>query len=235
MTEDNDDKKLTSVKYYVLKDDNASKFYDEWRLKTLAIIRKKGWADHLEDAPNRIPSRTEATSSNATNEIKKTYQDNVEAYDQILMGCSGVPLGLVRRANGSARVALMNLDKKYGRTKSDLTEPETLGEFTRCRLTSTDQDPDRWFMEVDQINDKLEEIGAQYQKKEFELKAHLLGYLPEGYADVRTKLSGQEDTTTVAAIEDEIRNKWKRDFKPKDETSNEFALSVDQKKKGKRK
>ena len=48
-------------------------------------------------------------------------------------------------------------------------------------------------------------------------------------------MSGQEDTTTVAAIEDEIRNKWKRDFKPKDETSNEFALSVDQKKKGKRK
>ena len=63
----------------------------------------------------------------------------------------------------------------------------------------------------------------------------MLGYLAEGYADVRTKLSGQEDTTTVAAIKDEIRNKWKRDFKPKDETSNEFALSVDQKKKGKRK
>ena len=154
MTEDNNDKKLTSVKYYVLKDDNASKFYDKWCLKTLAIIRKKGWADHLEDALIRIRSRTEATSSNATDKIKKTYQDNVEAYDQMLMGCSGVPLGLVRQANGSTRVALMNLDKKYGRTKSDLTE--TLGEFKRCHLTSTDQDPDRWFMEVDQINDKLE-------------------------------------------------------------------------------
>ena len=73
MTEDNDDKKLTSVKYYVLKDDNASKFYDEWRLKTLAIIRKKGWADHLEDASISVLLRTEATSSNATDEIKKTY------------------------------------------------------------------------------------------------------------------------------------------------------------------
>ena len=41
MTDDADDSKLSSVKYYVLKNDNAEEFYDAWRLKTLAIIRKR--------------------------------------------------------------------------------------------------------------------------------------------------------------------------------------------------
>ena len=225
MTDDKDETKLTSVKYYVLNDENASKFYDEWRLKTMAIIRKKGWSTHIEDPTVTIPSQAQATSSSATKEDKKTYQDNSEAYDQILMGCSGVPLGLVRRAGGNSRIALNNLDKKYGRTKSDLTE--TLGEFTACRLKTKEEDPDKWFMMIDSINDKLEEIGAQYRKKDYELKAHLLVYLPDGYEDVKTKVSGSEDKFTVSEIEDEIRNKWKRDFKPKDEkTSGELALTV---------
>ena len=233
MTDNKDETKLTSVKYYVLNDENASKFYNEWRLKTKAIIRKKGWGAHIEDPTVTIPSQAQATSSSATKEDKKTYQDNSEAYDQILMGCSGVPLGLVRRAGGNSRTALSNLDKKYGRTKSDLTA--TLGEFTACRLKLKEEDSDKWFMLIDNINDKLEEIGAQYRKKDYELKAHLLVYLPDGYEDVKTKVSGSEDKFTVSKIEDEIRNKWKRDFKPDDDkTSNEHALAVDEKKKGKR-
>ena len=233
MTDDNDETKLSSMKYYVLNGENASKFYDEWWLKTMAIIRKKGWGAHIEDPTMTIPLQAQATLSSATKEDKKTYQDNSEAYDQILMGCSGVPLGLVRRAGGNSRTALSNLDKKYGRTKSDLTA--TLGEFTACRLKSKEEDPDKWFMLIDNINDKLEEIGAQYRKKDYELKAHLLVYLPDGYEDVKTKVSGSEDKFTVSKIEDEIRNKWKRDFKPDDDkTSNEHALAVDAKKKGKR-
>ena len=228
MTDDNDETKLSSVKYYVLNNDNASKFYDEWRLKTMAIIRKKSWGAHLEDPTVPIPSQAQATSSAATDEVKKTYKDNSEAYDQILMGCSGVPLGLIRRSGGNSRLALSNLDKKYGRTKSDLTE--TLGEFTPCCMKTKEEDPDKWFMEIDRINDKLEEIGAQYRKKDYKLKAHLLGYLPEGYEDVRTKVSGSEDKFKVSEVEDEIRNKWKRDFKAKDDKSgNEHALNVEEK------
>ena len=31
-----------SIKYYALKNENARTFYDEWKLKTMAIIRKNG-------------------------------------------------------------------------------------------------------------------------------------------------------------------------------------------------
>ena len=224
MAEDNDDSKLSSVKYYVLKDENAATFYDEWKFKTMAIIRKKGWGGHLDDPTINIPTRTEVLAETATDATKKVYKDNTEAFDQILMGCSGVPLGLVRRANGNSRVALSNLDKKYGRTKSDLTE--TLSEFTKCRLVDTEHDPDKWFMELDRINDKLGDIDFLYRKKDYELKAHMLGYLPDGYADVRTKLSGKEESLTVSEVEDEIRNKWKREFKSREDTSGNLAMTV---------
>ena len=230
MSDETDDTKLTSVKYYRLNDENAYTFYEEWRFKTMAILRKKGWSGQFEK-PTVIPTATEASATNATAETKKIFSDNAEAYDQILMGCSGIALGLVKRAQGNSVEAISNLDSKYGTTKTDLTT--TLNNFANCKLKSKDEDPDKWFMDLDKLNDKLEEIDPLYKKRSFEIKAHILGGLPDGYEDVKTKVSGKEDDYTVRELEDEIRNKWKRDHKSNDET-NEYALSIEHKGKGKR-
>jgi hypothetical protein len=144
-----------------LNDENARSFYDEWKFKTLALIRKKGWGLVLDDASLTIPTVAEVTADSATASQKKLYKQNAEAYDQILMGCSGVPLGLVKRAKGSARQAIDNLDMKYAkRTAADLTE--LLNEFTSCKLESTEDDPDKWFLKLDGINEKLREINEDY-------------------------------------------------------------------------
>lgn len=148
---------ITSVRYYRLSDNNARSFYDEWRFKTLAIIRKKGW-----DRPFRFPNEDIPESvpgSSATAEEVEMYKANEEAYDQVLMGCSGVPLGLVRRARGNVRQAIKFLDEKYAeQDESNLTL--LLQEFTRCKLESADVDPDTWFLQLDLINTKLASIGS---------------------------------------------------------------------------
>ena len=155
---------MATVRYYSLNDDNAHSFYDEWKFKTLALIRKKGWGLIFDDASVTIPTAADLLLQSATEEQKKVYKKNVEAYDQILMGCSGVPLGLVKRANGNARQAIENLDMKYAkRTAADLTE--LLNEFTNCKLESSEDDPDKWFLKLDGINEKLREINENYVKK----------------------------------------------------------------------
>jgi hypothetical protein len=128
---------ISSVKYYSLTDDNVRKFYDEWRFKTMAIIRKRGWNSPLALAEGEaIPTEDEASATDATEEIKKLYKSNMEAYDQVLMGCSGIPLGLVQRADGDVRAAIKNLDEKYAQEdESNLTE--LLQEFTACKLEDT--------------------------------------------------------------------------------------------------
>ena len=131
------------------------------------------------------------------------YKSNEEAYDQVLMECSGVPLGLVRRARGNVRNAIRFLDEKYAeQDESNLTQ--LLQEFTKCKLEGIEVDPDTWFLQLDQINGKLASIGAEYEKKNYEMKAHLLGNLAPGYEDVRTKINGKESEFDVAAIEKEI-------------------------------
>lgn len=82
---------ISSIRYYRLTDENAKTFYDEWRLKTMAIIRKKGWYRPFEHPEEEIPTST--PGADATDEQKELFKSNEEAYDQVLMGCSGVPLG----------------------------------------------------------------------------------------------------------------------------------------------
>jgi len=202
---------LSSVKFYALNDGNVHEFYDEWKFKTLALIRKKGWGVIFEDTSVAIPTEAEATAADATDEVKALYKANSEAYDQILMGCSGVPLGLVRRGQGDARSALEYLDMKYSnKTEADLTQ--LLNAFTNCKLESITDDPDKWFLQLDSLNEKLRQINVDYAKREYEIKAQMLGSLPPGYEDVRTKISGNETSFSVADIEREIRDKWKREY-----------------------
>jgi hypothetical protein len=200
---------IASIRYYRLTDENAKTFYDEWRLKTMAIIRKKGWFRPFEHPDEEIPTTTPA--STASDEVKELFKSNEEAYDQVLMGCSGVPLGIVRRARGNVRLAFELLDEKFAeKDESNLTE--LLQEFTGCKLEDTETDPDVWFLKIDAINTKLKSINEDYEKKDYEMKAHLLGNLPAGYEDVKTKISGKEAEHTVRDIEREIAKKWKRDF-----------------------
>ena len=229
--ENEDSNGISSIKYYSLTDENVRKFYDEWRFKTMAIIRKKGWSLPFDDP--KLPIPLTKPDDKASEEEKNMFKTNAEAYDQVLMGCSGIPLGLVKRAKGDVRKALTLLDEKYGEEdESNLTE--LLQEFTGCKLKDTETDPDSWFLEMDRINNKLKSIDVKYEKKDYEMKAHLLGNLPEGYQDVVTKISGNEKNMTVTAIEKEIAKKWKRDFYKSEaddsKTSKNLALTVEAKK-----
>lgn len=73
---------LSSVKFYALNDGNVHEFYDEWKFKTLALIRKKGWGVIFEDTSVAIPTEAEATAADATDEVKALYKANSEAYVQ---------------------------------------------------------------------------------------------------------------------------------------------------------
>ncbi len=139
------------------------------------------------------------------------FNANERAYDQVLMGCSGVPLGIVRRAKGNVRLAIELLDEKFAE-RDGSNRRELLQEFTNCKLDSTEIDPDIWFLKIDSINTQFKSIDKDYEKKDYEMKAHLLGNLPTGYEDVKAKISGKESEHTVREIERHISKKWKRDF-----------------------
>ncbi len=137
-------------------DENSRTFYDEWRLKTMAIMRKKGWYRPFEHPEEHIPLTT--PSADASDLVKEMFKANAEAYDQVLMGYSGVPREIVRRAKGNVRLAIELLDEKFAeQDESNLTE--LLQEFTSCKLDSTEIDPDIWF------KDRLNQYKTQVDQR----------------------------------------------------------------------
>jgi hypothetical protein len=46
-------------------------------------------------------------------------------------------------------------------------------------LASEDEDPTTWFNEIARLNKRFESIDSDYKKKEWELKAHVLGKLSQ--------------------------------------------------------
>ncbi|GAX17144.1 hypothetical protein FisN_UnNu082, partial [Fistulifera solaris] len=233
--------KIATLRYYPLNDKIADTGYDGWRYKTMAYFKKRGWADVIENVMVKIPTKEEMEAEKVSKENKLLFKHNQEVFEQLVIACEEVPLGLVMRADGDARLAFKYLDRKYARnSEEDLAE--ALAAFSRCKLAKKEDDPDKWFMETDRLNNRLAAIGREHRKSEVELKAHYTGNLPKEYGDLLTKLSGKLADYDVFAIEEEIRNKWKRDFKPSDEEAEKkeknHALNVENggnKKKGAKK
>eukprot|EP00980_Cylindrotheca_fusiformis_P005415 scaffold1157_cov122-Cylindrotheca_fusiformis.AAC.7 len=80
-------------------------------------------------------------------------------------------------------------------------------QFTGCKLEDTETDPNSCFLKLEKISMTMTAIKKVYKDGDFELKAHLLGNLPEGYDDVKAKLHGKEASCTVRQIEKEIVTK----------------------------
>ena len=70
---------VTSIRFYRLTDENARTFYDEWRLKTMAIIRKRGWYRPFEYPQETISLST--PSADTSDAVKEMFKANEEAYD----------------------------------------------------------------------------------------------------------------------------------------------------------
>ena len=203
---------MATLRFYSLTDEVANGDYDGWRFKTMSLLTKKNWS-HVLHSATVMPTEAEIAAGTLTADQKRLIRANVEVYELLVIASEGIPLGLIRRASGSARRAFELLYRKYARnSEEDLAE--VLADFNRCKLLSKEDDPDKWFIETDRCNNRLENIDPTYVKKEVELKAHYLGNLPEGYEDIKTKLFGKLADYTVEQVEDEIRNKWKREFKP---------------------
>ena len=206
---------LETMGYDALDTEIADKRYDGWRFKTFAYIKEKGWGYLFEDASRMIPSEEAMLTEEVSKEDSKMHRCNMEVYDELVMACEGIPLNLVRRAKGNARKAFELLDKKYSHNLEE-NLGEVLTEFSRCKL-ATNEDPDTWFMELDRLNNRLRAIDSKYEKREVELWVHLVGGLPKGYEEVMTKLNGKMKDYDVVGIKEEIRNKWRREFKPREE------------------
>ena len=94
--------------------------WPEWKKKTLALARKKGYADAL---------TTNLAGSSSSAEVQR----NSEAYDLLLISCKKTPFGIVDRKNGNAYEAWNALIKKYEASHlMDLIHLDQ--EFANCKL-----------------------------------------------------------------------------------------------------
>ena len=73
--------KLTSVKYYILNNENARTFYNKWKFKTMAIIWKQGWDSLFTNPAPTIPTKEDVNKMSAMEAQKALYKANLEAYD----------------------------------------------------------------------------------------------------------------------------------------------------------
>ena len=124
--------------------------FNEWKVKTLALARRKGFAKYLK----------EDLQNSTDDAVKKGFENgNADAWDQLVLSLSGTPFDLIQEADENAYEAWRLLLNKYEvsgekqETLTDVTE-----EWNNAKLDSVQTDPDDWFSLLFRINAKFGKI-----------------------------------------------------------------------------
>ena len=126
------------------------------------------------------------------------------------------------------------IKKVNGRKENDLCKyiPGSGGgymhHFTLKKMKSKKEDPELFYLDLEDLNLKFSEIGSAYRKSEVEIKTKMLLMLPEEYSEVVTNQMEKIETSTAQSIKKEVIEFYKHKFKKKtldDATEKEVQLA----------
>ena len=133
-----EEEKSGSVRY--VKFTGKGKDFNEWKVKTLALARRKGFDKYLKE------KHVKSEDSKKDTEFTK---GNADAWDQLVLSLSGTPFDLILEANENAHEAWKLLLNKYevsDEKQESLTD--VTKEWNSAKLESVRIDPDDWFSKL---------------------------------------------------------------------------------------
>ena len=221
-----ENKESTAHRYVLILTTEMAKDPDkfrEWNAKMLAYSRKKKVEIYFKSDIS-IPALTAITASNASADDIKVFDDHQEAYDILIHRTTGVPFAFVCKETNAYKAYTKLTDKYQPKQESDLIR--LTNEFNKCVLEDTDEDPDVFFIRLDNLNERFTAIKAEYTKKDHELKAHLLVSLPDDYDIVLTVISGKKAGYSYEDMKEKIQEYWKVNFEQDTTTKKKSHLAL---------
>ena len=163
----------------------------EWKSKTIAIGRRRGWYDILLD-----PVKLDRTSEDEE-EIKR-IKNNDEAYNYFILSCTDAAFPYIESADGSAFLAFQNLCERYESNRH--TDLLTLhSSFLNCVPADENQDPSQWFWELEYLRKRIQKAGGG-EKHDSELIAHVLKNAPHRYSTLCEVFASNKEGASLKDI-----------------------------------
>jgi hypothetical protein len=180
--------------------------YHEWITKTQAIADGHGYGRSLKSPKQVIPTAASLLLSTATAEDKKIFSDNAQGFTLLTLSTTKVSFGLVELAEGNAFDAVTLLNNHWApNAQEDLVALQS--EWSGCTMSSPHEEPTAWFVEISRLSKRFAIIDPDFTKKEWELKAHVIGNLPETYDGLLPTFAA--NSFTYAKHVQMITNHWK--------------------------
>ena len=180
-----------------------------WKGKVLAFAMYKGFISALTDEKPLI-NEDEFYAKGMSQLEKRRYEANQQAYAFLALSCEGIAYGYVenckssRAPQGDAQQAWKNLLDRFEPTDLE-TEYATLEEgFNSCELT--DEGPDKWFQELEYWNQRLGRVKMEFKRNEIQLKTYIVSKLPDDYAMIKVKVSGELESMSISKLKKIIIN-----------------------------
>jgi hypothetical protein len=203
----------------------------EWKIKSLAIGKVKGWKKaFLVDC--QITKLELKDDADKTAEDKANIKANDNAWSYLMMACKSKAFNIVAAVqNDDAYMAFSKLKIKYEPNRSkDLVG--MLTEWSDLKMEDEFEDPTIYIKGLEEINVKFESVDPKYKKTDLEMITYIFAKMPQSYSPVMTarELIGF-DLSDLDEVANELEDYWTRYIKKSEKKIATEALAVEKGKK----
>ena len=219
------------------------KKFAEWKRKTEALAAQQGYKRFLmsevevptEEELETEWSKVEAEANVETQKKLKTKYLKLKSIRKLSTSAScmlmmSVPGNMSKKLEPCMespytmfKIVCAKYDKKGNNKLSNLCK-----ELEKCKLRSIKIEPDDWFTNLSNLNDRIEKISADFKKTEKQLAMHIMNNMCDEYKDLKLLIDNK--TNYLDDIEDlqtTIQDHWETYYVDNSDTGSDSESEED--------
>lgn len=219
------------------------KKFAEWKRKTEALAAQQGYMRFLKsevEVPTEEELETEWAKVEAesdpdaqkklkTKYLKKksTRKLSTSASCMLMMSVPGNMSKKLEPCMESPytmfKIVCAKYDKKGNNKLSNLCK-----ELEKCKLRNTKTEPDDWFTNLTNLNDRIEKISPDFKKTEKQLAMHIMNNMCDEYKDLKLLIENKANyLDDIEDLQTTIQDHWETYYVDKSDSESESESDDD--------
>jgi hypothetical protein len=200
------------------------KKFAEWKRKTEALAAQQGYSrflindiqvpteDELEVEWAKVEAETDLNTQKQMKirylKMKSTRKLSTSASCMLMMAVPGTMSkkleSHMENPHAMYRTICSKYDKRGNNKLSNLCK-----ELEKCKLRSVRTEPDDWFTNLSNLNDRIEKISADFKKTDKQLAMHIMNNMCDSYKDLKLLIENKTNyLDDIEELQTTIQDHW---------------------------
>ncbi len=216
------------------------KKFAEWKRKTEALAAQQGYSrflindiqvateDELEIEWAKVEAETDVNTQKQMKirylKMKSTRKLSTSASCMLMMAVPGTMSKKLEPHMENPHAMYITICSKYDKRGNNKLS-NLCKELEKCKLRSVRTEPDDWFTNLTNLNDRIEKISADFKKTDKQLAMHIMNNMCDSYKDLKLLIENKTNyLDDIEELQTTIQDHWETYYADNSDSDDDIEI-----------